>query len=207
MAVKLKKKDAAEASTEGDNGAREKASEPAPVVMLKGSPKNAATSNVIYEEAAKEIVALAENDSLARKVDNGPLGEARGKDTWSLHALLRCFDQLNANLERQASAIRTATATLEEHLQADTQTVTGVVERTEKSVLDVNKSVESILDQLQGHIDRRFHELREETHRLIDKRFNQSDLSFAAVRADQEVVKALITDIIKDRIGREARLR
>jgi hypothetical protein len=208
MVVKLKKQREAPAEERSQNGTVEAASAPMPVVSLKAKDgKTSAVSNVIYEEATKEIVALSENDSLARKVDNGPLGEARGKDTWALHATLRALDQLNANLERQASALRTATATLEEHLQADTQGLTSLVERAEKSVVEVNKALESALESIQTHMDRRVHELREETHRLIDKRFNQTDLSFAAVRADQEVVKALITDIIKDRIGREARMR
>ena len=208
MVVKLKKQRDAPANEDSQNGSTDASEPTTPVVSLKVKDgKQPAVSNAIYEEATKEIVALSENDGLARKVDNGPLGEARGKDTWALHATLRAMDQLNANLERQASALRTATATLEEHLQADTQGLTQLVERAEKSVIEVNKALDSSLEAIQAHVDRRFHELREETHRLIDKRFNQTDLSFAAVRADQEVVKALITDIIKDRIGREARMR
>lgn len=196
MVAKFRKQREAHVREHGQNGTSEPQAGPAPVVSLRASGKAAAVSSAIYEEATKEIVALSENDGLARKVDNGPLGEARGKDTWALHATLRAMDQLNANLERQASALRTATATLEEHLQANTQAVTRVL-----------KEGHGGLDALQAHIDHRIHELREETHRLIDKRFNQADLSFAAVRADQEVLKALLTDIIKERIGREARLR
>lgn len=44
--------------------------------------------------------------------------------------------------------------------------------------------------------------LRDEVVSLIDSRMNQSDAAFAAVRGDVEVVKYLVMDLIKDRIGR-----
>lgn len=44
--------------------------------------------------------------------------------------------------------------------------------------------------------------LRDEVVSLVDSRMNQSDASFAALRSDVEVVKFLVMDLIKDRIGR-----
>ena len=44
--------------------------------------------------------------------------------------------------------------------------------------------------------------LRDELVALVDSRMNQSDASFAALRSDVEVVKFLVMDLIKDRIGR-----
>lgn len=44
--------------------------------------------------------------------------------------------------------------------------------------------------------------LRDELVSLIDSRMNQTDASFAALRSDVEVVKYLVMDLIKDRIGR-----
>jgi hypothetical protein len=68
--------------------------------------------------------------------------------------------------------------------------------------------MEGLLSQLQSDFDRKIVEFRDEATRLIDRRFNQTDVAFAAVRADQEVIKALLTDIIKDRLGRaESRSR
>lgn len=43
---------------------------------------------------------------------------------------------------------------------------------------------------------------RDELVSLVDSRMNQSDASFAALRGDIEVVKFLVMDLIKDRIGR-----
>lgn len=44
--------------------------------------------------------------------------------------------------------------------------------------------------------------LRDEVVSLVDSRMNQADASFAALRGDVEVVKYLVMDLIKDRIGR-----
>jgi uncharacterized protein YukE len=44
--------------------------------------------------------------------------------------------------------------------------------------------------------------LRDEVVSLVDARMNQADASFAAIRGDVEVVKYLVMDLIKDRIGR-----
>ena len=44
--------------------------------------------------------------------------------------------------------------------------------------------------------------LRDEVVSLVDSRMNQADASFAAIRGDVEVVKYLVMDLIKDRIGR-----
>lgn len=43
---------------------------------------------------------------------------------------------------------------------------------------------------------------RDELVSLVDTRMNQADASFAALRGDIEVVKFLVMDLIKDRIGR-----
>lgn len=271
--------------------------------IVKG---NGAHDNV-YDDAIKEVVALSENDAYARKVDNGPLSEARGKDTWRLHAQLRAVDQVNASLMKEASAIKTSLSTLDEHLHTDTIAITDLVERhgstvasavsgaksnltnsisnTQATLADAvkgaqttlskaitstkteldsavseaqtvlqntveqstetlaqqitkfstsvkqnfenlakatagseenlraqtqsfSKAMEELLSTLQNNFDKQIVEFRDEATRLIDKRFNQSDVAFAAVRADQEVIKALLTDIIKDRLGRaEPRVR
>ena len=269
VVTKTKKTEAkvASKSTESAQGAAIVVAKP---TIVKG---NGAHDNV-YDDAVKEIVALSENDTYARKVDNGPLSEARGKDTWRLHAQLRAVDQVSANLMKEASAIKTSLSTLDEHLHTDTVAITALVERhgstivraiggskselasavsdaqsalaesveqstesltgqitkfsnTVKSNFETlakatagseenlraqtqafSKAMEQLLNTLQHNFEKQITEFRDDATRLIDKRFNQSDVAFAAVRADQEVIKALLTDIIKDRLGRaEPRVR
>jgi len=228
----------------------------------------------IYEDAVKEVVALSENDTYAKKIDNGPLSEARGKDTWRLHSQLRAVDQLDKNLTNHTANLQSALHAIDTHLHEDTVAVTELVSATRgdvqkwitgthaevgdwvtstkeslskqvaKATSDVqgdvenltnivkdsfaklaqatagteenlrsqtdafSKAVENLLGSLQHEFDKKITAFQDESTRLIDKRFNQSDVAFAAVRADQEVIKALLTDIIKDRLGRpESRSR
>src|SRR5688572_14115676 len=96
VVTKAKKPEAKEAkvaskSTESNHGAA--------VVVAKATiAKGNGSHDNVYDDAVKEVVALSENDTYARKVDNGPLSEARGKDTWRLHAQLRAVDQVNINM-------------------------------------------------------------------------------------------------------------
>ena len=261
----------------------------------------------LYNEGIQEIVKLAEDDNYAKKVDNGPLKEARGKDTWQVHSQLSTVSRLNQNLTTHVGTLESHLNDLDGHLDAATEllskltsqshketiatlssnleTVGSWVTSARKGLLDANsasakalgksiteaqealttqvteissgltkqlekvhtgvnerlevvhksmksafqelaratagseeniraqtdsfsKAVESLLNDVRGDLDAKIAEFRDDATRLIDKRFNQSDVSFAAVRADQEVIKALLTDIIKDRLGRaEPRLR
>jgi ABC-type transporter Mla subunit MlaD len=239
----------------------------------------------LYNEGIQEIVKLAEDDNYAKKVDNGPLKEARGKDTWQVHSQLSTVSRLNQNLSTHVGTLESHLNDLDGHLDAATELLskltsqthketiatlssnletvgswvtstrkgldkaisetgsdlsgqltkvhTGVNERLEvvhKSMKSAfqelaratagseeniraqtdsfSKAVETLLNDVRGDLDAKIAEFRDDATRLIDKRFNQSDVSFAAIRADQEVIKALLTDIIKDRLGRaEPRVR
>lgn len=261
----------------------------------------------LYNEGIQEVVKLAEDDNYARRVDNGPLKEARGKDTWQVHSQLHAVSRLNQNLGTHVNTLESHLNDLDGHLDAATELLSKLVSQTHKQsdatlasnlesvgswvsgarkalleanqatqkevvatvkesfkTLDKNltetsvelteavgkaqsaindrletvhksmksafqelaratagseesiraqtdafsKAVETLLNDVRGDLDAKIAEFRDDATRLIDKRFNQSDVSFAAVRADQEVIKALLTDIIKDRLGRaEPRVR
>lgn len=201
------------------------------------------TSSNVYDDSVKEIVALSENDAYGRKVDAGPLSEARGKDTWHLHTLLRSVDAVNQNIEsdikstRQAvqgwigntteelnGAIKTAQSSITKNVKDSATELDGRIESLTNTVKDsfaklakatagteenlrgqteaFSKEVDHLLATLRGEIDAKVTRFHEESTRLVDRRFNNSDVAFAAIRADQEVIKALLTDIIKDRLGR-----
>ena len=261
----------------------------------------------LYNEGIQEIVKLAEDDTYARKIDNGALKEARGKDTWQVHSQLHAVSRLNQNLGSHVSTLESHLNDLDGHLDAATELLSKLTSQTHKetnatlasnletvgswvtsarkALLDAttnsqksldkaltevhetltaqvtettteltesiegaqtainerletvhksmksafqelaratagseeniraqtdsfSKAVETLLNDVRGDLDAKIAEFRDDATRLIDKRFNQSDVSFAAVRADQEVIKALLTDIIKDRLGRaEPRVR
>ncbi|MEK6975008.1 MAG: hypothetical protein AABY18_01535 [Candidatus Thermoplasmatota archaeon] len=298
----------------------------------KEESSNGKTGNALgnlYNEGIQEIVKLAEDDNYAKKVDNGPLKEARGKDTWQVHSQLSAVSRLNQNLGAHVGSLESHLNDLDGHLDAATELLSKLTNQThketnatlasnletvgswvtaarkalldsvsatdkgltstvkdaqkslqaqlkestsslDKSLAEVHetlttqvtetttelsdhlekvhtgvnerletvhksmksafqelaratagseeniraqtdsfsKAVETLLNDVRGDLDAKISEFRDDATRLIDKRFNQSDVSFAAVRADQEVIKALLTDIIKDRLGRaEPRVR
>lgn len=240
-----------------------------------GVPTADTTHKPIYTNAVNEISHLSENDAAGRKVDSGPLAEARGKDTWRLHAQVLAIDQatertegligtvqnslheldgsldsisgkLTSNREAVQSWITTTRSDLAKAIQTTEANVTEAISKAQGAVnrnvkegttdtatrLDTllstvkesfaklakatagseenlraqtdsfSKAVEHLVKDVQTQLERRITEFRDEATRQVDKRFNQSDVAFAAVRADQEVIKALLTDIIKDRMGR-----
>jgi hypothetical protein len=88
----------------------------------------------VYEDAIKELKALSENDTYAKKIDNGPLSEARGKDTWRLHAQLRAIDQVDKNLSRHVSGLKTALHDIDDHLHTDAASVVQLLHANQAQV-------------------------------------------------------------------------
>ncbi len=50
-------------------------------------------------------------------------------------------------------------------------------------------------------------DLRDELTQVLDRRFNQVDQTFASLRADFEVLKALQMELVKERVGRPELVR
>lgn len=125
--------------------------------------------------------ALSEQVAEAQTALSGEIGESladlQGRTTTVLETLKDSFTKLSR-----------ATAGSEENLKAQTNSFSS--------------AVEELLTNVQNTLQKQTFEFREELTRQVDKRMNQADVAFAAVRADQEVIKALLTDIIKDRMGR-----
>jgi hypothetical protein len=171
----------------------------------------------VYDRAVKEIVALGENDQFAKKVDTGPLSEARGKDTWHLHVQLRVLQEVNELFHEHATRLQDSLSTLDEHVATNSGAVAQLVEEYGTASLEtirtlqdsvasvLNKGVEDLYQRLQDDLSAKIEEQQDVFARLVDRRFNQTDIAFASVRADVEVVKSLLTDIIKSRIGRSER--
>lgn len=70
---------------------------------------------------------------------------------------------------------------------------------------DFNKTWEAVGQQFEAtneRTKREIHDLRDEVTKVLDKRFTHVDQTFASIRADLEVIKALQMELIKERIGR-----
>lgn len=217
MAAKTKKRKTSKAKDGSGNGSSGNGSVAVVQIAKATVPKTTEDGFSVYDRAVKEVVALAENDDVAKNVDTGPLSEARGKDTWHLHIQLRVLEEMNNLIHGQVTRLQESMATLDGHVHDDTAAVVDLLNQRsdttdellaniETSVKDVlAKGLDEVYQKLQEDVIAKLEAQQEAIARLLDRRFNQTDVAFASVRADVEVVKSLLTDIIKSRIGRPER--
>jgi archaellum component FlaC len=175
---------------------------------------NGTANTSIYESALDELKTVADNDAARRKVETGPLREGRGQDVLRLHTTLRAIDTTYSNLSTQVAGLQEQTG---ENFDKTWEAVTEKFDKTwntseenfEKTWKDLqskfDKTWESIgtnFDATNERTKREIHDLREEMTKVLDRRFTHIDQTFASIRADIEVLKALQMELIKERIGR-----
>ena len=82
---------------------------------MSGRPPASPGSSTLRLEILKELQLLIENREARDRVDRSPLAEAKGREHWLLHLLLRADESLQAHLD---TLIGTAYANLLARLQA-----------------------------------------------------------------------------------------
>lgn len=164
----------------------------------------------VYEAALHEIERASASEAERRRIEAGVLREARGNDVMrlhtTLHALTTLRDQLSAEISDLQSKLATTsevTGTELERIRSETQdgfakTWQTINERFDKTWETVGHNFEATNDRTSREVS----DLRDEITKVLDKRFTHIDQTFASLRADIEVVKALQMDLIKERIGR-----
>ena len=108
-------------------------------------------------------------------------------------------DKRIAGVASQASGIKDQVAVFQ-------QVITQAVQETRSAVsAQSDAHFQALSSQARENTERLAVDLRhvrDEIVGLVDSRMTQADASFAALRGDVEVVKFLVMDLIKDRIGR-----
>lgn len=186
-------------------------------------------TSTIYDLGVRELHRIS-TDETARKQVDADLNESRGRETARLHVTLtalnamdkktmEAFDSLASavqNTERSDEIIaltRQLQSTLRENFEATRNHLinfqnslsTQVHEARLALANQADGSLQSLSSQQRENTERLavdVRKLRDEVVSLVDSRMNQADASFAALRGDVEVVKYLVMDLIKDRIGR-----
>lgn len=188
-------------------------------------PVAAASSNgVSVYDAAVSATQDMDNDGTRRKVE-AALKEGRGQDLVRLHATLTAVDTAHKNVASDISNLHSdVDAAFEKTWEAadknfektwDTadknfnKTWEAGEENFSKTWKSLDTKFDKTWDSLGQNFDatnertkREIHDLREEMTKLLDRRFTQIDQTFASIRADIEVLKALQMELIKERIGR-----
>ena len=184
----------------------------------------------IYEVGVNELHRVSTDKSTHDQIDN-EFKEARGREGARLHVSLRAISESDRrqteNSQSTWNAIARLTQELNERSTALTnlinqfedsqdKRVAGVAEQARVIQQAVQETRASISAQSDAHFQALSSQARENTERLavdlrhvrdeivglVDSRMTQADASFAALRGDVEVVKFLVMDLIKDRIGR-----
>jgi hypothetical protein len=97
------------------------------------------------------------------------------------------------------------------NFEKTTETMESDFDKTWKAIdAKFDKTWESIgqnFDATNERTKREVHDLREELTKVLDRRFTHIDQTFASIRADIEVLKALQMELIKERIGRPELLK
>lgn len=179
----------------------------------------------IYDLAVDEIKSVGASDTVLRKIEGSPLKEGRGDDVVRLHTTLKAIDAAHQHLAQDVASLHEeANASFEKTWNAMSESFDKTWKTSGDNFKKTWEASDESFDKTWKTIDARFdktweslgqnfeatnertkreiHDLREELTKVLDKRFTQIDQTFASIRADIEVLKALQMELIKERIGR-----
>ena len=127
------------------------------------------------------------------------LNERTSALTNLIHTFEDSQDKRLAGVAAQATHLKEQVATFQQVIsQAVQETRSAVSAQSDAHFQAMSSQARENTERLA--VDLRH--VRDEVVGLVDSRMTQADASFAALRGDVEVVKFLVMDLIKDRIGR-----
>lgn len=188
------------------------------------------TNGNIYEVGLNELHRVSQDKGVHDQIDN-EFREARGREGARLHVTLRALSESDKRQSENSQATWNAIARLTQELNdrstalttliqtfegSQDKRIAGVAEQARVIQQAVQETRSAVSAQSDAHFQALSSQARENTERLavdlrhvrdevvglVDSRMTQADASFAALRGDVEVVKFLVMDLIKDRIGR-----
>jgi hypothetical protein len=181
------------------------------------------TTSTVYDIGVRELHRISTDETARKEIDH-TLNESRGRETARLHVTLTALNAMDRkNLEALETMATDLQARIDELAKAvagteglTTQLATAMRDMQNALSTQVHETRLALANQADGSLQSLAAQQRENTERLavdvrklrdevvslVDSRMNQTDASFAALRGDVEVVKYLVMDLIKDRIGR-----
>lgn len=163
------------------------------------------------EGARLHVTLRAISESDKRQTENSQatwnaisrLTQELNERTTALTNLLNSFED---NQDKRIAGVSAQATALKEQVGLFQQVITQQVQETRSAVsAQSDAHFQALSSQARENTERLAVDLRhvrDEVVGLIDSRMTQADASFAALRGDVEVVKFLVMDLIKDRIGR-----
>ena len=109
---------------------------------MSGRPAAPPGAQTLRVEVLKELQQLIDNREARDKIDKGPLAEAKGREHWVLHLLLRAQESTTAHFD---TLIGTAYSNLVARMQAGTATA-GTCTHCNKCVPSIYTGTRCVLD-------------------------------------------------------------
>jgi len=116
--------------------------------MAGRPPSTSSPSSSLRVEVLKELQSLIDDRDVRDRLDRGPIGEAKGKEHWVLHLLLRAQESSQTHLD---ILIGSAYSNLLSRLQS----IEDRIERVEGSGRSLGDDVKGRLEGLEGHLTER----------------------------------------------------
>ena len=110
--------------------------------MAGRPPTTGGTTSFLRVEVLKELQTLIDDRDVRDRVDRGPLAEAKGREHWVLHLLLRSQELTNAHFD---SVVGTAYSNMLAHLQA----VEDRLQRMEGMSQELDQEVKTRLEGME----------------------------------------------------------
>ncbi len=122
--------------------------------MAGTPPSGSSSSSTVRVEVLKELQAMIDDREVRDRVDRGPLAEAKGREHWVLHLLLRAQELSQASL---TTLVRTAYTNL-----------TGRLQTLEERMQRVETSQRGLSDDVKGELGGLKSGLRETVEGSVD---------------------------------------
>ena len=116
--------------------------------MAGRPPSTSGSTSSLRVEILKELQSLIDDRDVRDRLDRGPIGEAKGKEHWVLHLLLRAQE---SNQNHVDILIGSAYS----NLLARLQSIEDRLERVQGSGRSLGDDVKGRLDGLEGHVTER----------------------------------------------------
>lgn len=120
---------------------------------MSGRPAGSGPPATLRLEVLKELQQLIDNREARDRIDRGPLAEAKGREHWVLHLLLRAEESNQAHSD---ALIGTAYSNLLARLQGIDDRVSRVEEATGSGTTDLRERLDALSGSVGERMDRAF---------------------------------------------------
>jgi hypothetical protein len=116
---------------------------------MAGRPQpNASSASSLRLEVLKELQSLIDDRDVRDRLERGPVGEAKGREHWVLHLLLRAQESSQSHLD-------TLIGTAYSNLLARLQSVEDRMQRVEAIEVGLAEDVKHRMDSMEGSVSDR----------------------------------------------------